>query len=911
MSRAGNVYCEFYYNNGVGDNSLWRSDGEGKVWTRAAVHDPWGGVAVTLNYSVLLAFSGYLFANFTHTYARLCRSSDGGEHFTACYPPDSANCVSLAAQPGGSMIAMLGNNSHFWSSSDCGGTWGPLVPVPPATTPLYVVIPWQVTRLYWPYANRLYALGAGGIATSTDGGLSWNLLRYHNIAGGQQILALYFPPNAADPPWASTSSGNTLLRGQMINGAWNGCFEGETWVDPLSSVAPAGTPTNFKPSDFTGLGSALWAIFHDSRLVVMGATALVPVSLWTTLVNITSDTLAIQAAQEGWATGTKVRYRTGGGAALAPLVDRTDYYVIVADSTHIKLALTPALASAGTAIDLTSVGNNAQKIGFSQAGIATTPIAYAKTGTPVWTYPEIDRGLDFDHGHMDPNNHSYLWAMNASIDGNTSNLGGVWRSLDGGQTWNPSNIGIEKYSGNANLFGAPLIVSANTPHDSTPVAPTAPVITAVTDLDPTQFTGLKVTYTSGQAALRHDLYVDGALAVSSYASGGTYHPADRQSHSYVVRAVNDAGYADSNAMAGADLSVPALTSITDLTPCAQTGIHINYLPDSDALRHDLVKDAVVVVTDYASGALYNPGDTTQHAYIIRAVYASSSADSNSVTFADANNTPGQPVITGIGDLDQALLTGVQVSFTPGSGATSHDLYVDGALARRNITSGYIYHPGDEAEHSYVVRAYNGTCYTDSDAMTGRDMGIIPPAATDNGNRAVLHYDLQAQAWHEVAASSPVRGYFWDHHRRAMRVWNAATTGAATQRGGPQAIEIDVAQLALGSAANLKRLRYVEIDLTYDEVTLACEFYCDGQAIPVIVPQTVLPKGYKVMGENAGPDTALFSEDASGGAFDEPHRQVLRFPCPVGGRGKVLGAKISGNVQGFGRVDDVRLAFSEV
>jgi hypothetical protein len=897
MSRAGNFYALFFYPT----NSLWRSDGEGKVWTKALCKNPWSVANPTLSYSVLLAAGGYVFAEFAYTYQRLCRSSDGGDNFTACYPSDSFNCISLVTQPGGSTIALLGDGAYFWISSDYGATWGP-----------HTTIPWTVTRLYWPYANRLYALGTGGIAMSTDGGLTWTLLRYKNTAGGNQISALYFPPDPANPPWASTSSGNSLLRAQMINGAWNGCFEGETWVDPLSNTVPAGTPTNFRPSAFAG-NSVQWVIFHDDRMIVMGASALTPTYLYTGNVDTTTNTVSGGVASNGWVKGTKVRYRAGGGSPVGGLQDGQDYYVTnVVGTTSIQLAATLSDAMAGTpVIDFTTTGNDAQTLSVAQAGIATTPIAYATAGTPVWTYPEIDRGLDFDHGHMDPNNHAYIWAMAGSTDGNANSLGGVWRSLDGGQTWSLANTGIEKYSGATSIYGAPLIVSANTPHDSVPVKPTAPVITAVTDLDPTTFTGLTVTYTPGQAALRHDLYRDGVLAVSSYASGATYHPPDRQSHSYVVRAVNDAGYTDSNAMSGADLSVPAITSIDDLSPCAQTGIHVNYLGDPAALRHDLVRDGSVAVTGYVSGALYNPADTVSHTYIIRAVYSSSTADSNSVAFADANNTPGKPVITQIGDLDLSYLTGVEVNFTPGGGATSHDLYVDSTLKRRNISSGYVYRPGDEAQHSYVVRAYKGTCYADSDPVIGRDMGIIPPPMVDAASRVVLHYDLQARAWHEVENSSPVRGYFWDHHRRVMRVWNGSTTGVAVQRGGSQFVEIDVAQLALGNSVALKRLRHVEVDLTYDEVTLTCEFYIDGQAVPVTVPQTVLPRGYKVMAETNGPDTATFSEDGSGGAFDEPRRQVLRFPCPAGGRGKVLGAKITGTVQGFGRVDDVRLAFSEV
>jgi hypothetical protein len=452
-SRAGNVYALFYYNNGTSANSLWRSDGEGKIWTKALCNNPWSVANPGLSYSVLLAAGGYVFAEFAYSYEHLCRSSDGGDNFAACYPPDSGNCMSLVAQPGGSTIAMLGDGSYFWTSSDYGTTWGP-----------HTTIPWAVTRLYWPYANRLYALGSGGIATSADGGLTWTLLRYHNTAGGNQILALYFPPDPANPPWASTSSGNTLLRGQMVNGAWNGCFEGETWVDPLSNTVPAGTPTNFRPSTFTG-NSVQWVIFHDDRMIVMGVSALTPTALYTDNVNTTTNTLSGGVAAQGWVKGTKVRYRAGGGSPVGGLQDGQDYYVTnVVGTTSIQLATTLADAMAGTpVIDLTTTGNNAQTLSVSQAGIATTPIAYATAGTPVWTYPEIDRGLDFDHGHMDPNNHAYIWAMTGSTDGNASNIGGVWRSLDGGQTWSPANTGIEKYSGNTSIYGAPLIVSADTP----------------------------------------------------------------------------------------------------------------------------------------------------------------------------------------------------------------------------------------------------------------------------------------------------------------------------------------------------------------------------------------------------------------------------------------------------------------
>jgi hypothetical protein len=889
MSRAGNIYALLSSNNGTSDDSLWRSDGDGKVWTKALCNNPWSVAKPSTINSVLLAAGGYLFAEFVSSYQRLCRSSDGGDNFTACYPSDSTgNCISVVAQPGGSTIAMLGDFNYFWTSSDYGTTWGPRT-----------VIPWAVNRLYWPYANRLYALGAGGIATSTDGGLTWTLLRYQNTVApsGYQIAALYFPPDPANPPWASTSSGNTLLRGQMVNGAWNGCFEGETWVDPLSNTVPAGTPTNFKPSDFT-YNCVQWVIFHDDRMIVMGASPLVSASISTTWVDTTANTLAIGASTQGWVSGTKVRYRANGTPALAPLVDGQDYYVIVWDSTHIKLAATLADALAGVAIDITSTGNNNQTLGFPQAGIATTPIAYAKTGTPVWTYPDIDRGLDFGHGHMDPNNHAYIWATTSSTGGAVSKQSGVWRSLDGGQTWSLANTGVEQYCTNFSLAGAPLIVSANTPHDSVPVKPTAPVITAVTDLDPTTFTGLTVTYTPGQAALRHDLYRDGVLAVSSYSSGATYRPPDRQSHSYVVRAVNDAGHTDSNAMSGADLSVPAITSIDDLSPCAQTGIHVNYLGDPAALRHDLVRDGAVVVNGYVSGALYNPADTASHTYIIRAVYSSTTADSNSVAFADANNTPGKPVITSVADLDPYLVNGVTINFTAGAGATSHDLWVDGVCLATSIASGYIYRPDDNSPHSYVIRALNGTCYTDSDPATATDAGIMPPALTDitPPGHLMLSLDLASKAWY-IQQDLRCASIAWDTDNQCMMGAGEHSAGWIYTRGCPIPITLGAGSKALKDLGRV-RAHALEVDLTSDKNDLTCTFIIDGGKLLSHTLTTPI-RG-----------TVITPPDASGIIpSSQALRHTLRFACPQGGLGVIVGFKIEGTVQGEFKIHSFRFLYA--
>jgi hypothetical protein len=225
------------------------------------------------------------------------------------------------------------------------------------------------------------------------------------------------------------------------------------------------------PSAFNNM-AVPWLVFHDDRIIATGKSNNTPAGVSTSLVNTSNDTIKLSASVYGWVTGTKVRYRTGGGAALAPLVDGQDCYVIVVDSTYIKLATTPANAQASIAIDLTSTGNSSQTLGVAQAGIATTPIAYATAGTPVWTYPEVDRGLDFGMAWMDPNNHSYIWASEVTSDYNQTSLGGIWRSLDGGQTWNPSNTGIEHCYLSISYYGRPLLVSDGTPVPS----PLIPVV---------------------------------------------------------------------------------------------------------------------------------------------------------------------------------------------------------------------------------------------------------------------------------------------------------------------------------------------------------------------------------------------------------------------------------------------------
>jgi len=107
----------------------------------------------------------------------------------------------------------------------------------------------------------------------------------------------------------------------------------------------------------------------------------------TSSVNITDDTISI--SEHGLSTGDAVYYENKGGTTIAGLADNTSYYAIVIGNTSIKLATTAANATAGTAINLTGYGNNAQTLtqgawGINGANPAHFPNGIFRLSKPPW-----------------------------------------------------------------------------------------------------------------------------------------------------------------------------------------------------------------------------------------------------------------------------------------------------------------------------------------------------------------------------------------------------------------------------------------------------------------------------------------------------------------------------------------------
>jgi len=98
----------------------------------------------------------------------------------------------------------------------------------------------------------------------------------------------------------------------------------------------------------------------------------------TSAVTIASDTIAYTG--HGQSTGAAVVYNNGGGTSITGLTSGTTYYVIAASANTFKVATSAANATAGTAVDLTGTGNNAQYFTIN-AGTRATATSSLGEGT--------------------------------------------------------------------------------------------------------------------------------------------------------------------------------------------------------------------------------------------------------------------------------------------------------------------------------------------------------------------------------------------------------------------------------------------------------------------------------------------------------------------------------------------------
>lgn len=147
------------------------------------------------------------------------------------------------------------------------------------------------------------------------------------------------------------------------------------------------------------------------RYSVSNAVTLLDV-IPTTDVDTSTNIITVTTAP---ATGTEVYYKNGGGTTLGGLTEDAKYFTINVSSTTVKLATTLANALAGTAIDLTGTGNNAQRLVFfpnidygqvlcnrtTSLCVIERPVSERQYGTDIiWGAEVLRRDDNSDYGFL-------------------------------------------------------------------------------------------------------------------------------------------------------------------------------------------------------------------------------------------------------------------------------------------------------------------------------------------------------------------------------------------------------------------------------------------------------------------------------------------------------------------------------
>ncbi len=211
-------------------------------------------------------------------------------------------------------------------------------------------------------------------------------------------------------------NGDTLIADFTSGGATDGWYTVANKTtntfevtDSASGTISAGATLNYNPNRF---GPGIWEECAAPNLEVKFDKDTMPLKLTrvlkldkihtvaTSSVGTSNNDIAITG--HGKATGTPVYYNNGGGTTLAGLTNNTAYYCIKIDDDTFKLATNLANANAGTAIDLTGTGNNAQTF-REYEDINGTATDISTTGAFRFGYPGWDdRGVGDDATNPKP-----------------------------------------------------------------------------------------------------------------------------------------------------------------------------------------------------------------------------------------------------------------------------------------------------------------------------------------------------------------------------------------------------------------------------------------------------------------------------------------------------------------------------
>ena len=222
----------------------------------------------------------------------------------------------------------------------------------------------------------------------------------HGLINGDKIVAT-FSGAATDGTYTIT---NVIKDSFEVTDASSGLITSTalTYTHGISTVTYAShglTTSDSILADFNGgVGTDGWyqidTVADANTFTIrqnIGDVVVMTGAVATSAVNTGTDVITLTG--HGFSTGDHINYNNGGGTTLGGLTHNTKYYCIKVDANTFKLASTPALATAGTAISITGTGNNAQ---IFSPYLDVTPNRF---GEGVWEEcagPDLEVKFDVD-----------------------------------------------------------------------------------------------------------------------------------------------------------------------------------------------------------------------------------------------------------------------------------------------------------------------------------------------------------------------------------------------------------------------------------------------------------------------------------------------------------------------------------
>jgi uncharacterized protein (TIGR03437 family) len=404
----------------IGKN-LYRTTDGGASWIRLSEGLTINGGLTTLQINAIGADNinpQTLYAGTENT--GIYKSQDGGDSWQAsAVGMTGTHIYAQAIDPLNSAHLYAATGQGLYQSADAGKSWAGINSGLPSAVRL-VMEPGTGTRLYAATA-AFDAPNSGAVYKSGDGGLNWSPSN-SGLSLGPGDLAVSI---AVDPV-----SPSTIYAGTNSSGIYKSINGGDSWSPASAGIAQP-------------LSS------HRVTAVVINPTA--PNTLYAAVTGFSSDVMVYKSTDGGatWVAASKgLTNLTSGVSTL--IIDPANPNTLYAGSTSFTAAVFKSLdgganwtsvslgmISGGSittlAIDpqdssiLYAGSSQGSKVVFKSSNAGTSWTALGNAGLPNAT-SNIFNGITTLS--IDPNNRSTIYAGTQAA--------GLFKSTDGGQTWNPT-----------------------------------------------------------------------------------------------------------------------------------------------------------------------------------------------------------------------------------------------------------------------------------------------------------------------------------------------------------------------------------------------------------------------------------------------------------------------------------------